>query len=173
MNLIRTDHEPLSRDECLDLLATTRIGRVGFHAATLPVVLPVVYTMDPTGIVFRARAGSQLELATRDAVVAFECDDLDLLGGDAWSVAITGVARPIAGSAALAAAEELPLGTWAGDGGAHRFVRISLDLVSGRRSSVIFAARGRRHVGPALKALPPGRGLRRALVTGIRTDGGR
>ncbi len=130
------DLEPLSHEECLDLLARTRIGRVGIHAGALPVVLPVAYVVDGDDVVLRVRPGSQLEAATRDAVVAFEADDVDPILGRAWSVAVTGVARPIEDPAGLAAARELPLGAWGGDGDPDCYVRISLDLVSGRRSSM-------------------------------------
>jgi len=63
--------EVLSRDECLRLLSGARTGRVGFHADALPVVLPVAFAVDYLGIVVRVRAGSQIDYATRDAVVAF------------------------------------------------------------------------------------------------------
>ena len=127
----RSGFELLARAECLRLLASTRIGRVGAHAGALPVILPVVFALDDKGVVIRVRAGSQLERATRDAVVCFEADDVDPSRGRGWSVAVTGEAREITEGAELEWARGLPLEGWPGEQDDPR--RISLDLVSGRR----------------------------------------
>jgi nitroimidazol reductase NimA-like FMN-containing flavoprotein (pyridoxamine 5'-phosphate oxidase superfamily) len=125
--------EPLSRAACVELLSTGTIGRIGFHTDALPVILPVAYAVDGGGIVIRVRSGSQLDAATRDAVVAFEADRVDD-GAESWSVAVTGVTSDITDPADLAGARGLPLDGWGG-GSRDRFVRISLDLVSGRRAA--------------------------------------
>lgn len=122
----------MSRQECLRLLATTRIGRVGIHADALPVILPAPYVVDDGSIVIRVAAGSLLDSATRDAVVAFEADDVDPPGGEGWSVSATGVTSDITDPNELERVRRLPLGRWVGDA-ADRFVRISLEMISGRR----------------------------------------
>ena len=152
MDVDRAGLELLSRDECLRLLATGGIGRVGFHTGALPVVLPVTYALDEDGVVVRVRAGSQLELAMRDAVVAFEIDDVDPVRGTTWSVAVTGVTSRIDDPGDLARAKVLPLDAWAADD-SDRFVRISLDLVSGRRRTAPCAAR--REAGGVEATAPP------------------
>jgi nitroimidazol reductase NimA-like FMN-containing flavoprotein (pyridoxamine 5'-phosphate oxidase superfamily) len=125
--------ELLSREECVRLLSTTAIGRIGFHSAALPVILPVAYAVDGDSIVVRVRGGSQLDIATREAVVAFEADDLDASsgGGGGWSVAVTGVTSTITEPAELERMRALALDEWSGLD--DRFIRISLDMLSGRR----------------------------------------
>ena len=152
MEVDRAGLELLSRDECLRLLATASTGRIGFHTGALPVILPVTYAMDDAGVVVRIRAGSQLELAMRDAVVAFEIDDVDPGQGSAWSVAVTGVTSRITDPEEIEQVRGLPLDDWAADG-TDRFVRISLDLVSGRRRAVDRAAGG-DGTAPATEAGP-------------------
>ena len=134
MNIDRAGLQVLSRDECLRLLPEARIGRIGFHAGALPVILPVAFAVDADSVVVRVLAGSQLDLATRDAVVAFEADDMDVDGKRGWSVTATGVATEISDPAELARARRLPLGAWGSEEDA-RLVRISLELISGRRDT--------------------------------------
>ncbi len=133
--------ELLSREDCVHLLATRTIGRIAFHAAALPVILPVAYAVDGDSIVVRVRGGSQLDAGTRGAVVAFEVDDVDAADGGHWSVVVTGVTSAVSDPAELERAKALPLDDWAGDG--DRFIRISRELVSGRRRLVPV---GRPHV---------------------------
>lgn len=135
MEIDRSGLELLSRQECLRLLATTGIGRIGIHAAALPVILPVAYVVDDASIVVRVGSGSQLDSATRDAVVAFEADYVDPGEGDSWSVSVTGVTRHVTDHDELERVKRLPLGEWAGDA-ADRFVCISLEMVSGRRRAL-------------------------------------
>jgi len=97
------------------------------------VILPVAFVLDSRGIVVRVHAGSQLYAAIRDAVVAFEVDDGDY-GDERWSVAIIGTAREIVDPSELDQVRDLPLDSWSADAEDH-FVRITLDLVSGRRAS--------------------------------------
>jgi len=132
--------EVLSRDECLRLLSGARTGRVGFHAGALPFVLPVTFAVDDLAIVVGVRVGSQLDDATRDAVVAFEADDIDPSEGTAWSVSVTGVTSDITDPTELAHVRSLGLGDWTG-GATGRFIRISTDLISGRHGGIPGTAR--------------------------------
>lgn len=134
MQLNGFGQELLSREQCLELLSGTNIGRIGFHFAVLPVILPVKYAIDDGGIAVRVRAGSQLDAGTRDAVVAFEADDLDPSRGSGWSVAVTGMATRITDGAQLARVRDLLAVDWM-DESPETFIRISLDLMSGRRSA--------------------------------------
>ncbi len=95
MSIDSSGLELLSRADCVHLLSTTTIGRIGFHAAALPVVLPVAYAVDGESIVLRVRAGSQLDAGTGDAVVPFEADDVGAGERGGWSVAVTGVTSTI------------------------------------------------------------------------------
>lgn len=131
MDTDRHGLEVLDRDECLRLLRDGRVGRIGLSSAALPVVLPVNYALSGDRIVLRTAQGSRLAAATANAVVAFEVDDLDR-AGDGWSVLVTGVAEEVTDPEERARCRALPLGPWGP--GAERFVRISTDIVSGRRT---------------------------------------
>ena len=113
MQLDRNGLEILEREECVRLLASTTLGRVGFTTGALPAVLPVNFHVDSGRILVHTTRGSRLDAALKDAVVAFEADEFDSGDHSGWSVAVTGVAT------------ELDPGTLA----------ISIDLISGRRST--------------------------------------
>ena len=132
MEIDRNGLEVLSRSECLRLLATATIGRIGIHADALPTILPVNFVSTERGIVVQTVVGSKLDAAMDHAVVAFEADRVDARTHCGWSVVVTGVARPITDATELAWARDLPLRHWvpvAGD----RYICISTELVSGRR----------------------------------------
>lgn len=124
----------LGREECLRLLESVPVGRIGVTIDALPAVLPVNFVVSEGAIVFRTIPGTKLDAAAAGAVVAFEVDafgtDEDPSG---WSVLVRGVAREVTDSAELAAARALPLESWAWDGGADRFVRIEPTVLTGRR----------------------------------------
>src|SRR5829696_9916721 len=121
----------LGRDECLELLASASLGRIGLSAGALPLVLPVNFCLDGDRIVMRTGAGTKLEAASRNAVVSFEVDDIDPLFHGGWSVVVTGIAAPLETEAELEHARSLPLLPWAAAG--DRYVAISIEDVSGRR----------------------------------------
>lgn len=132
MELDRNGLEVLDRAESLRLLATARLGRIAITTEALPTVLPVAFRCDGRQILVRTGAGSKLEAATDNAVVAFEVDELQPGSRSGWSVVVTGVARELTEPDELAAAQRLPLDRWI-EGVDGRIVAISLDLVSGRR----------------------------------------
>jgi uncharacterized protein len=136
MDIDRNGLEVLSREECVRLLGETSLGRIGVHVSSLPVVLPVNYALDGDSIVFRTGEGSKLDAATRNAVVAFEVDDVDPVYHEGWSVMVTGMAREVTDADEIEQLSRLPLAHWAPVPG-RRFVRVPLELVSGRRLSRI------------------------------------
>jgi len=84
----------LSPEECYELLATGRIGRVVFTTADGPVAFPVNYAM--AGQVVVLRTGVDTELAARlDCPVGFEVDHLDEAKNLGWSVLVTGRAARV------------------------------------------------------------------------------
>jgi uncharacterized protein len=122
----------LSREECLRLVGTARIGRVGMTSAALPLVLPVNFALDGEEIVIRTAAGTKLDAALRNAVVAFEVDEIDPLYHSGWSVMVTGMAREMRSEEDLARARSLPLRPWA-PGTRDAYIAIPVQLISGRR----------------------------------------
>jgi len=127
----RNELEVLSSGECLDLLCTQAVGRVGLSVGALPVVLPVNFVVDGEHIILRTGFGTKLSAALRNAVVCFEVDDIDQRDQTGWSVLVTGTAHELVGTDAAHAAT-LPLRPWPGSTADH-LVAISIDLVSGRR----------------------------------------
>ena len=88
----RNGLEVLDPDECVRLLRTRSVGRIGISSRALPTILPVDYVVADGRVLFRTGAGTKLDAASRGVVVAFEVDDVDDAAGTAWSVVITGVA---------------------------------------------------------------------------------
>lgn len=122
----------LDRDECLRLLGTSTLGRIGLTTGALPAVLPVNFWFDGKQILIRTGAGTKLAAATRDAVVAFEVDDMDPVRHTGWSVMVTGIAHHLTDPADLDRVADLPVARWAPRGGGH-VVAIDPELISGRR----------------------------------------
>ena len=124
----------LSREECLVLLATASVGRLGVTIRALPAVLPVNFALLREQIVIRTVPGTKLDAAVAQWVVAFEADNYHPQGEWGWSVLVRGRATEITHPAELGEAAALPLQAWAFEGGAaSRLLRIETMLVSGRR----------------------------------------
>ncbi len=116
---------------CLGLLGTETVGRLGFSAQALPVILPVNYVLQHRTIVFSSESGEKLRAAEDRAVACFEIDSFDPLGHDGWSVLATGRLAPVEPDrAALLAA--YPIAHWALRGERH-FVELPIELLSARR----------------------------------------
>jgi len=91
--------EVLEHDECLRLLATATLGRVGLSLGALASVLPVNFWLDGDRILVRTRPLQARMRRLHNAVVAFEVDDFD-------PIYHSGVAVP-AGAKRWAAPNEL------------------------------------------------------------------
>src|SRR6516165_11352239 len=86
MDMDRNGLEILDRAECLHLLSGSVLGRIAVTVGALPVILPVNFLLDGDRILIRTGKGTKLEAATRDAVVAFEVDDVEPFSHSGWSV---------------------------------------------------------------------------------------
>lgn len=134
MEYDRNGLEVLDRAECLRLLRSATIGRLGITAGALPTVLPVNFRLVGDRILFRTGTGSKLEAATSNAVVAFEVDDMDPVWHTGWSVVVTGVAREVTDPDDLAALVDARIPRWAPED-SDRVVEVSTEIVTGRRIS--------------------------------------
>lgn len=132
MQLDRNGLEVLSRAECLHLLAQSRVGRVVVTDRALPAAFPVNFALLDEDVVFMTTAGSKLEAAEGEEVMAFEADEIDPVRHGGWSVLVQGLASVISDPDELAQARDLHLEPWA-PAGQFQFVRIRAELVSGRR----------------------------------------
>jgi uncharacterized protein len=124
----------IDRDECMRLLATEEVGRLGVVLGGQPEIFPVNYVVDDGCVVFRTDEGSKLDGATRGSVV-FEVDHLDRAAKSAWSVILHGRADPVTvydSPDLQRRMSQVTLYPWAGTVKQH-LVRIAANSVTGRR----------------------------------------
>jgi nitroimidazol reductase NimA-like FMN-containing flavoprotein (pyridoxamine 5'-phosphate oxidase superfamily) len=96
------------------------------------VVLPLPYALDGDSIIFETGPGSTLDFVSSGSVVAFEVDNLHERGHSSWTVLVTGVARIVSDPWEVDRLRRLlPEDNAAED---TQFLRIALELVSGRRT---------------------------------------
>ena len=122
----------LSPDECYDLIAAGRIGRVVFSTADGPVAFPVNYAM--AGHLVVLRTGADTELAARlDCPVGFEVDQFDETLSQGWSVLVTGRAARVKSEQLVRRLEaRTGLQPWAA-GARDVYVQITPYRITGRR----------------------------------------
>ena len=131
----------LSRAECLDLLGRAHLGRLAFldSVGVFPIVVPVNYLVHDGSVVFRTVPGAKLAAAVRGGDVAFEVDQTDDLAQTGWSVLVRGKAEELVDPEELAELEDRhpqPLGS----GTRRHYVRVEVNLVTGRRVDLDMAA---------------------------------
>ena len=128
MNQHGNSPEPLTRAECLELLATRALGRVAYSRRALPAITTVAYEVVGDTVVLRVEADSSDLPSLRDAVVAFQADHAGVDHRRGWSVSCVGQARPVTDQHQVALLE-------AAAGCAHgeyAFLRLDPDLLEGR-----------------------------------------
>ncbi len=125
--------EILDRGQCLALLSSTSVGRIGVSMDALPAVLPMTFVLLGENIVIPTSNETTLAAAVDQNVVAFEADGRDATSGGAWSVMVRAIAHLADGSsyAGHPAFDRLP--TW-GPAGLNRVISMSTAVVTGRRS---------------------------------------
>jgi uncharacterized protein len=129
----RAGLEVLPFDECLRLLATVPVGRVGIVADGEIVVLPVNYVVDGQDPVFLTDRGSKLSAAEQQNVAAFEADHFDEQARTGWSVLITGHAEAIYEEVEVERLSRRGLHPWPSAAERPVWIRIRALSVSGRR----------------------------------------
>lgn len=124
--------EVMDEAECLELLASCHVGRVAVTIGAVPAVFPVNFALLDGRVVFRTGAGTKLDAALHNSVVAFEVDDVDPLYHGGWSVLVVGLADEVRDPAAMRRAMALPLAPWA-PGDRPHVVALQPEFISGRR----------------------------------------
>lgn len=84
--------------ECMRLLGTTAIGRLGFTEGALPVVQPVTYRLADGGVRIPAVPGSRVTSAIQDGIVVLGVDSFGTDDGDGWAVTVVGPIRLVDGA---------------------------------------------------------------------------
>ena len=152
-----TDHagmEMLPLAECLRLLTTVPVGRLGFDVDGEVVVLPVNHAVERDAVVFRAAAGSMLSAAEGQCTVVFEADDYDAMTRTGWSVLVNGRAETVYDDAEIQSLGRLELAPWPDAVDRPFWVRIRPSSVTGRRipDRVREAVPASRHAEPGAVA---------------------
>lgn len=115
MEVDRNGLEVLSDQECLRLMGTQALGRIGVTVDVPPVGLPVRQQLFDGQIVIQTERDTRLACATTSgAVIAFEVDEINE-GGLGWSVAFTGIASEISDPDLLSRLRAMPLTRWVRD----------------------------------------------------------
>jgi nitroimidazol reductase NimA-like FMN-containing flavoprotein (pyridoxamine 5'-phosphate oxidase superfamily) len=118
--------------ECRRLIGPGGIGRLAFHTASGPVVLPVNFAVVAGTIVLRTGEGTIID-GHADDQVAFEVDHIDEALCQGWSVLVRGRAHRVAHPAELRyIRQEAAIRPWPGDD-RDVYVRIIPDSITGRR----------------------------------------
>lgn len=130
--LVDEGFEILDEDQCLALLATKCVGRVGVSVAALPAIFTVNFVLDGRDVVFKTAEGTKLAAAARHAVVAFQCDSFDPDQRTGWSVLVVGRAIPVTEPDRVAELDRLGLDSWA-RGDRRHYVRVPVECISGRQ----------------------------------------
>ena len=132
LTLDRNGLEILHPDECLHLLGSVKVGRIGMTTDAMPVVLPVTFVRDGSRVVFCSTPGTKLYVALDGATVAFEADDVDPDLRFGWSVCLVGPAAVVRDAAELQRIKGLGLYPWANlDDPAY--IAVDGQLITGRR----------------------------------------
>jgi uncharacterized protein len=132
MPLHQVGVEILDRKECLELLRTTTIGRIGFTSGAVPVILPVTFALLEDDVVFRTGSGTKIEAALRRQVACFEADSFAGEPPSGWSVIVTGRTEVVSHPRVLDEVATLGIRSWCGEGLGEQLVRLRTSLVNGR-----------------------------------------
>ena len=127
----------LERDECIDLLARTSVGRLAVSPPdwrTPPVIRPVTYVFDRSSqsVVFRSGRGSKFTALLLSGQAAFEIDGIEPAERRGWSVVVQGSVEEVRNASELQRLERLGLEPWA-PGEKPHWIRLHAAVVSGRR----------------------------------------
>jgi hypothetical protein len=131
---LNTGTQQIGETECMELLATEELGRLGVVVNGLPEIFPVNYVVDGNGIVFRTDGGTKLLGATHLPLV-FEVDHVDRVAGVAWSVIVHGWAHATGGLVSAVLQQRISqVSLYPGSGSEKPFVlRIRPTSITGRQ----------------------------------------
>jgi uncharacterized protein len=132
-----TDHaglEIVPFDECLRLLGSVPVGRLGFFADGEMVILPVNHVIDGQDPVFRTAQGSKLSAAEGQSLVCFEADQYDEHTRAGWSVVVTGRAEVVYEESEVQRLNRHGLHPWVTAVERPFWIRIRATSVSGRQT---------------------------------------
>ena|ERR1700722_10750500 len=126
-------YEEISDNECLELLAGSRLGRIAVVEGDQPMIFPVNYAFYEGTVVFRTDPGTKLTAAPL-ARVAFEIDESEPSSRTGWSVVVQGFGEDITDSVDADSDEllRLTVDPWV-PGGRDHWIKIVPRSITGRR----------------------------------------
>lgn len=124
--------EHLAERECMELLASAHVGRIGVIVDSAPEIYPINFALTDRAVLFRTDDGNKLRGLERSPSVCFEIDDIDREHHTGWSVLIKGRASELLDEADIDHARSLRLDLWSIGMKSHWFV-IHPREVTGRR----------------------------------------
>ena len=128
--------EDIPEAECLELLAATPVGRLGFvteHGE--PLILPVNHIIDDGDVAFRTTVGTKLDVAERLAgsTVVFEVDNYAAAERTGWSVIVKGTIEPVVDIVRATRLDRVGHHVWSDDVARNRWVVVMPTSVTGKR----------------------------------------
>jgi hypothetical protein len=93
--------EDLDEKECLRLLGSAEVGRLGYTQAALPAIQPVTYSLEDGALVMPADPGSPSVAAICGAIVVLAVDSFGAGECDVWAVTVVGPTHLVGGHLVL------------------------------------------------------------------------
>jgi hypothetical protein len=123
--------QPLSEEECRELLASHQVGRLAYNDDEGPVITPVSYAVDDGAILLATSPTTELARHASEAAVAFEVEQVDADTRSGWSVVVRGRTEVVE-YAALPSPHTSRPAPWAA-GERTLYLRITPTALTGRR----------------------------------------
>ncbi len=128
---LKSSLEPLTEEECWELLPAKSVGRLAVVINNTPDIFPVNYKVWEREIYLQTAPGLKLAAAVLNPNVAFEVDAVDERRKFGWSIVVRGQAHELERLDDLMFADDLEVEPWAA-GVKSRFLRIETDAITGR-----------------------------------------
>ena len=128
---LKSSLEPLTEQECWELLPDKSVGRLAVVINNTPDIFPVNYKVWNGEIYLQTAPGLKLAAAMLNPSVAFEVDGVDEDRKMGWSVVVRGQAHELEKLDDLMFADDLDVEPWAA-GVKTRFLRIETEAITGR-----------------------------------------
>lgn len=123
--------QDMEQGECIELLASHRVGRIVFADDGGPTTLPVNYALDGRDVLIATSPYGAIAAWAPTKRVSFEIDEIDPLREAGWSVILRGRAEEALYLDVPVDPDDLPY-PWA-EGSRHFTLRIRADSITGRR----------------------------------------
>jgi uncharacterized protein len=129
--LVVPELRELDEQECRNLLKTASFGRIAVTERALPMIVPVIFTVQDDTVIAVSPARSQALAARKGAIVSLEIDSYDPDTVEGWCVTVVGPAALVSDPADMAALDLLGIAPWAAS--YRHYIKIDMARVTGRQ----------------------------------------